>query len=90
MINLIFFSKSKYPNPIRNNRTRTKNTRTQPENTEIPERILYIYTEIPIQTRTGTRTSISNERGLYLTKKFCDQKKKSKEKVIEGTITKIL
>ena len=31
-----FFTKSKYPNPIRNNRIRTKNTRTQPEVRKYP------------------------------------------------------
>ena len=41
---LIFFSKSKYPNPIKNNRTRTKNTRTRPEVQKYPNGF---YTSIP-------------------------------------------
>ena len=37
MKNLFFFLlKSKYPNPIQNNRTRTKNIRTRPEVQKYP------------------------------------------------------
>ena len=41
---LIFFSKSKYPNPIRNNRILTKNSRTRPEVYKYPNGF---YTSIP-------------------------------------------
>jgi len=41
---ILFFSKSKYPNPIRNNRTRTKNIRTRPEVQKYPNGF---YTSIP-------------------------------------------
>ena len=60
---LIFFLlKSKYPNPIQNNRNQTKNIRTRPEVQKLPERVLYPYIEIPknpkypIRSRTGIRT----------------------------------
>ena len=65
MNNEIFFSKSKYLNPTRNNRTQTKNTCPNPiRSIEIPERVLYPYTEIPknpkylIRTRTSTPTAM--------------------------------
>ena len=47
MKNLNFFSKFNYSNPIRNNRTRTKKYPNPTRSTEIPERVLYFYTEIP-------------------------------------------
>ena len=57
---ILFFSKSKYPNPIRNNRTRTKNIRTRPEVQKYPNEF---YTSIPKYSKIrNTRSERIPER----------------------------